>query len=125
MVDADWKPSIGFVYEKIKVAKEEIIKSLGGKDKNYKLIIDIINKKMKGRLDSTLHFTFYLLNLDYNHKDAQLQYDPDVMDVVLNVFQILFLRDLEMQRQFVIIELPKYKKKLIDLVGILNLNIVR
>ncbi|CAH1412779.1 unnamed protein product [Lactuca virosa] len=29
MVDADWKPSMGFVYGEIKVAKEEIITSLG------------------------------------------------------------------------------------------------
>ncbi|CAH1412781.1 unnamed protein product [Lactuca virosa] len=47
MVDADWKPSMGFVYGEIKVAKEEIITSLGGNEKAYKPIIDIINKKIK------------------------------------------------------------------------------
>ncbi|CAI9301632.1 unnamed protein product [Lactuca saligna] len=47
MVDADWKPSMGFVYEDIKVAKEEIMKALGGQEKAYKSIIDIITNKMK------------------------------------------------------------------------------
>ncbi|CAH1419480.1 unnamed protein product [Lactuca virosa] len=111
MVDADWKPSMGFVYGEIKVAKEEIIKSLGGNEKHYKPIIDIINTKMKGRLDSTLHLTSYLLNPYYHYKDPQLQYDPDVMDAVLDFFDTLFRGDLEMQRQVVTIDLPKYKKK--------------
>ncbi|XP_023770692.1 uncharacterized protein LOC111919332 [Lactuca sativa] len=62
MVDADWKTSMGFVYGELKVAKEEIMKALGGNEKAYKRIIDIINNKMKGRLDSKLHLTTYLLN---------------------------------------------------------------
>ncbi|CAH1422661.1 unnamed protein product [Lactuca virosa] len=111
MVDADWKPSMGFVYGEIKVAKEEIIKSLGGNEKHYKPIIDIMNTKMKGWLDSTLHLTFYLLNPYYHYNDAQLQFDPDVMDAVLDFFDTLFLGDLEMQRKVVTIDLPKYKKK--------------
>ncbi|CAI9263893.1 unnamed protein product [Lactuca saligna] len=66
---------------------------------------------MKGQLDSTLHLTSYLLNPYYHYNDAQLQFDPDVMDAVLDFFDTLFLGDLEIQRQFVTIDLPKYKKK--------------
>ncbi|CAI9265748.1 unnamed protein product [Lactuca saligna] len=111
MVDADWKPSMGFVYGELKVAKEEIIKSLGGNKKAYKPIIDIINHKMKGRLDSKLHLTAYLLN-PYNHyKDFQLQHDPDVMDAVLEFFDTLLCADFEKQRQVVMTDLPKYKQK--------------
>nr|KAJ0196902.1 hypothetical protein LSAT_V11C700375580 [Lactuca sativa] len=47
MVDADRKPSMGCVYGELKVAKEEIMKALGGNEKAYKPIIDIINHKMK------------------------------------------------------------------------------
>ncbi|CAH1441575.1 unnamed protein product [Lactuca virosa] len=111
MVDADWKPSMGFVYGEIKIAKEEIIKSLGGNEKHYKPIIDIINTKMKGWIDSTLHLTSYLLNSYYHYNDSQLQYDPDVMDAVLEFFDTLFYGDLEKQRQVVTVDLPKYKKK--------------
>ncbi|CAH1443591.1 unnamed protein product [Lactuca virosa] len=78
MIDANWKPLMSFVYGEIKIAKEEIIKSLGGNEKHYKPIIDIINTKMKGRLDSTLHLTSYLLNPYYHYNDSQLQYDHDV-----------------------------------------------
>ncbi|XP_023735705.1 uncharacterized protein LOC111883608 [Lactuca sativa] len=102
---------MGFVYGEIKVAKEEIIKSLGGNEKHYNTIIDIINTKIKGRLDSTLHLTYYLLNPYYHYNDAQLQFDPDVMDAVFDFFDPLFLGDLEMQRQVVTINLPMYKKK--------------
>nr|KAJ0192763.1 hypothetical protein LSAT_V11C800397080 [Lactuca sativa] len=112
MVDVDWMPSMGFVYEEIKVEKEEIIKSLGGNKKHYKPIIDIINTRMKGRLDSTLHLTSYLLNPYYHYNDAKLQFDLNVMDAVLDFFDTLFLGDLEMQRQVVTIDLPKYKKKI-------------
>ncbi|KAL7617858.1 hypothetical protein Lser_V15G04388 [Lactuca serriola] len=47
MVDADWKSSMGFVYGELKVAKEKIMKALGGNEKAYKPIIGIINHKMK------------------------------------------------------------------------------
>ena len=79
---------MGFVYGEIKVAKEEIIKSLGGNEKHYKPIIDIINTKMKGRLDSILHLTSYLLNPYCHYIDAQLQFDPDVMGAILDFFLI-------------------------------------
>ncbi|CAH1449265.1 unnamed protein product [Lactuca virosa] len=69
MVDADWKPSMGFVYGEIKKAKKEIIDALGGNKKAYEPIINIISKKMKGRLDSKLHLTAYLLNPYYHYKD--------------------------------------------------------
>lgn len=112
MVDADWKPSMGFVYGEIKKAKEELIDALGGNKKAYDPIINIISKKMEGRLDSRLHLTAYLLNPYYHYKDPQLQHDPDVMDAVLEFFDTLLAGDLEMQKQVVTIELPKYKKKL-------------
>ncbi|XP_052622567.1 uncharacterized protein LOC111885780 [Lactuca sativa] len=89
---------MGFVYGEIKVAKEEIITSLGGNEKAYKHIIDIINKKMKGRLDSSLHLTSYLLNPYYHYKDPQLQYDPDIMNSVLDFFDTLLCDNFEMQR---------------------------
>ncbi|KAL7592759.1 hypothetical protein Lser_V15G33003 [Lactuca serriola] len=111
MVDADWKPSMCFVYGELKVAKEEIMKALGGNEKAYKPIIDIINNKMKVRLDSKLHLTAYLLNRYYHYNDSKIQNDPDVMDAVLEFFDTLLFGDFEMQRQVVMIDLLKYKEK--------------
>jgi len=111
MVDADWKPSMGFVYGEIVKAKEEIIDALGGNKKAYEPIIKVITKKMEKRLDLNLHLTAYLLNPYYHYKDPQIQHDPDVMDAVLGFFDTLLAGDLEMQKQIVTIELPKYKNK--------------
>nr|KAJ0203426.1 hypothetical protein LSAT_V11C500259860 [Lactuca sativa] len=117
MVDADRKP------QWLKVAKEEIMKALGGNEKSYKPIVDIINHKMKGRLDSKLHWMTYLLNPYYHYKDSQLQHDPDVMDEILEFFDTLLCGDFEMQRQIMMIDLPKYKEILIDLERILQLKV--
>lgn len=35
---------------------------------------------MKGRLDSALHVTAYLLNLYYFYKDTEIQHVPDVSE---------------------------------------------
>ena len=112
MVDADWKPAMGFVYGEIKKAKQEVIDALGGNKKAYEPIMKIVDTKMKGRLDSKLHLTAYLLNPYYLYKDPQIQNDPDVMDAVLEFFDTLLAGDIEMQRQVLTIELPKYQKKL-------------
>nr|KAJ0214004.1 hypothetical protein LSAT_V11C400196660 [Lactuca sativa] len=76
MVDAHWKPTMGFVYGEIKVAKEEIIKSLGGNEKHYKPIIDIINTKMKG-----LEMQRQVTTIDFpKHKK---KYDRFVSDIAV------------------------------------------
>ncbi|CAH1427638.1 unnamed protein product [Lactuca virosa] len=106
-----------FVYGKIKLGKEEIMKALGNQEKAYKPIIDIITNKMKGKLDSKLHLAAYLLNPYYHYKDSQLHHDHDIMDAVLEFFDTLLFEDLEMQRQVVTIELPKYKEK-VDRFGV-------
>jgi hypothetical protein len=59
MFDSDIKPSVAFLYGNILKAKEEIKVGIGNIDKNgnlYKSIIDIIDAKMKDRLDSPLHW---------------------------------------------------------------------
>ncbi|XP_019178166.1 PREDICTED: uncharacterized protein LOC109173393 [Ipomoea nil] len=55
LVDCDSKPSMGFVYGELMRAKEEIKHALSDVPRNYKSIIDIIEEKMKDRLDSPLH----------------------------------------------------------------------
>ncbi|GJZ03815.1 ribonuclease H-like domain-containing protein [Tanacetum coccineum] len=93
MVDADWKPSMGFVYRKMIKAKEEIKGVLGGNKKAYEPIIKIIEKKMKGRLDTVLHLMAYLLNPYYFYKDTKIQHDPDVSDAVHEYFETILAGD--------------------------------
>ncbi|GKC53422.1 hypothetical protein Tco_1076167 [Tanacetum coccineum] len=112
MVDADWKPSMGFVYGEMIKAKEEIKAVLGDNKKAYEPIIKIIEKKMKGRLDTVLHLMAYLLNPYYFYKNTEIQHDPDVSDAVLAFFEIILAGDLEMQLEVTNVEMPKYKKQM-------------
>ncbi|XP_023747074.1 uncharacterized protein LOC111895205 [Lactuca sativa] len=66
---------------------------------------------MKGRLDSSLHLTSYILIPYYHYMDPNIQYDPDIMNGVLDFFDTILRGNFEMQRQVVTIDLPKYKKK--------------
>ena len=62
LVDGDWCPSMAFVYGDIKEAKSKIIRILKDVKDTYEPILEIIDSKIKGRLDSPLHLTAYLLN---------------------------------------------------------------
>ncbi|GJS10506.1 pescadillo-like protein [Tanacetum coccineum] len=112
MVDADWKPSMGFVYGEMIKAKEEIKAVLGDNKKAYEPIIKIIKKKIKGRLDMILHLMDYLLNPYYFYKDMEIQHNLDVSNAVLAFFKIILTRDLEMQLEVTNVEMPKYKKQM-------------
>ncbi|KAL4560071.1 hypothetical protein LXL04_032219 [Taraxacum kok-saghyz] len=111
MVDIDKKPSMGFVFGEIMNARKAIRDVLGDCEKDYELIMDIISSKMKGKLDSCLHLTAYLLNPYYHYKDPNIQHDGEVMEAVLEFFDTIFHGDLEMQHQIINVELPKYKNK--------------
>ncbi|XP_052624140.1 uncharacterized protein LOC128132127 [Lactuca sativa] len=111
MVDADRKPSMGFVYGEIQNAKQEIINALGNNKKAYEPIMDIISKKMKGRLDTTLHLTAYLLNPYYLYKNPEIQNDIDVTDAIVDFVDTIYPGDHSLQNHIVMVELPVYMGK--------------
>jgi len=59
LVDGDVKPSMGFVYGELLKAKREIKEAFSNNESRFKEVIVVIDKKMKGRLDSPLHLTAY------------------------------------------------------------------
>ncbi|GJZ07223.1 putative transcription factor/ chromatin remodeling BED-type(Zn) family protein [Tanacetum coccineum] len=65
----------------------------------------------KGRLDSPLHLTAYLLNPYYFFKDESIKDDVMVSDAVFKCLEKFFYNDFERQDQVSNIELPKYKRK--------------
>jgi hypothetical protein len=67
LVDGDVKTSMGFVYGEIVKAKKEIKEVYGNVASRYKDAIDVVEKKMKDRLDSPLHLAAYLLNPYYSY----------------------------------------------------------
>ena len=60
LVDGDVRPAMGFVYGELKKAKDEIKEALNHKEEKYKPILDIVDAKGKGRIDTPLHLTAYL-----------------------------------------------------------------
>ncbi|CAD6243862.1 unnamed protein product [Miscanthus lutarioriparius] len=85
MVDGDMKPSMAFLYGEILKAKKEIMVGLGNIDKVgtlnlYNNIIEIIDEKMKGRLNSPLHLAAYFLNPYYSYNDSSIFGEEEVMD---------------------------------------------
>nr|KAJ0205881.1 hypothetical protein LSAT_V11C500298160 [Lactuca sativa] len=88
MVDADRKPSMGFVYGEIQNAKQEIINALGHNKKAYEPIMDIISKKMK-----------------------EIQNDIDVTDAIVDFVDTIYPGDHSFQNHIVMVELPVYMGK--------------
>ncbi|XP_019178820.1 PREDICTED: uncharacterized protein LOC109173953 [Ipomoea nil] len=75
IVDQDKRPSMGFVYGELMQVKEDIKKAFNAVERNYELIIKIVEEKMSNRLDSPLHLMAFMLNPYYHFKDPQLHLD--------------------------------------------------
>nr|GEW74104.1 hypothetical protein [Tanacetum cinerariifolium] len=87
LVDGDQKPSMGFLYEELKKAKEDIKTAFNNVEIHYRPIIDIIDSRSKSRLDSPLHLTAYLLNPYYFFKDESIKDDVMVSDTVFKCLE--------------------------------------
>ena len=112
LVDGDRKPSMGFLYGELKRAKEEIREALKNVESNYRPIFEIIDVKSKGRLDSPLHMTAYILNPYYFFKGPISSiYTNEISDGFCNFVEILYPDDIEMQNLIVNIEFGKYLDK--------------
>lgn len=69
MVDSEQFPPMGFIYESMDRAKEEIAKNMGNDESKYKAIWDIIDARWDKQLHTHLHAAAYFLN-------PQCQYEP-------------------------------------------------
>ncbi|XP_019160773.1 PREDICTED: uncharacterized protein LOC109157329 [Ipomoea nil] len=62
LVDGEKEPAMGFLYNVMDEAKEKIAKNLGGEEKDYKEIWDLIDKKWEIQMHRDLHAAAYFLN---------------------------------------------------------------
>ncbi|KAL8248797.1 hypothetical protein R6Q59_005665, partial [Mikania micrantha] len=111
MVDADWKPSMGFIYGELEKAKNEIKKALNDNKTAFDPIIDIISNKSSNRLDTCLHLTAYILNPYYFYNNPEVRDDLNANDAVVDFVGVLFPKDYEKQKEILSVELPIYKRK--------------
>lgn len=110
LVDSD-RPSMPWLYGELEVAKKEIKEEVySGVEKNYKSIIDIIETRAKGRLDSNLHLAGYFLNPYYFAKNrVEIGEDLACMEAILNCVEKFFPDDLNTQVKVSDEELIMYK----------------
>ncbi|XP_022865633.1 uncharacterized protein LOC111385475 [Olea europaea var. sylvestris] len=109
LVDGEEKPSIGFVYGELLKAKDDIAKILK-RECDYKPILDIIDAKRKGRLDSSLHTTAFVLNPFYFFKNPCIKDDSFMINNLIACVEKFFPND-QMQHHVINIELQKYVQK--------------
>ncbi|KAH6824104.1 hypothetical protein C2S53_004070 [Perilla frutescens var. hirtella] len=111
IADGDTKPSMGFLYGELIQAKEDIKISLSNLPKNYEPIIEVIDGRMKGRLDSSLHLTAYLLNPFYHYNNSLIQLDKDVVLGIMDCIDVIYPGDISVQDKILNEEFPIYREK--------------
>lgn len=111
LVDGDVKPSMGFVSGEIIKAMREIKESYGNVESRYKDVMAAVEKKMKGRLDSPLHLSAYLLNPYYSYADTSIFDDGTRTEGFINCVETFYHDDKEKQDQAVNVELRKFQNK--------------
>ncbi|XP_066382642.1 uncharacterized protein [Miscanthus floridulus] len=116
MVDSDIKPSLSFMYGDIIKPKEEIkmgfcnIEKIGNLNL-YNNVIEIINDKMKDRLDTPLHKAAYLLNPYYSYNDDPIFMNDKIMDGFFTVVETFYHGDYGKQNKVLNEELCKFREK--------------
>ncbi|KAF7135096.1 hypothetical protein RHSIM_Rhsim08G0134200 [Rhododendron simsii] len=98
LVDGD-RPSMGFVYGELQKVKQEIIEACKSKEAQYKPILDIIDTKSQGWLDSPLHLTAYLLNPFYFYKDQTIQNDSSIMEAIVECVERFYPEDIHTKKR--------------------------
>ncbi|KAF0933220.1 hypothetical protein E2562_016164 [Oryza meyeriana var. granulata] len=124
MVDGDIKPSMSFLYGDILKAKEQIKVAVGTVDKTGNLcnnIIEIIEGKMKNRLDCPIHLASYCLNPYYSYNDPSIFEAEEVMDGFIAAVETFYHGDYEKQNQVLNDDLHKFK----DQVGHFAKNVAK
>ncbi|CAO2038512.1 unnamed protein product, partial [Urochloa humidicola] len=116
MVDSDIKPSMAFLYGEIVKAKEQIKVAIRNIDKPvnlalYNNVIEIIDNKMKDRLDSPLHLAAYLMNPYYSYNDESVFTSEQVMDGFITTVETFYHGDYDKQSKVLNEELHKFRDK--------------
>jgi len=111
LVDGDVRPAMAFLYGELIKAKKEIKEAFGNVENNYKDVMAIVDKKMKGRLDSSLHVAAYLLNPYYSYRDAAIFDDSSVVEKFMLCCETYFKGDEEKEYLAVNEDFDKFRTK--------------
>lgn len=107
---------MAFLYGDIVKAKEEIKVGFRNLEKPgiltlYNNVIEIIDAKMKDRLDTPLHLAAYLLNPYYSYNDDSIFTNEQVMDGFMTAVETFYHGDYDKQSKVINEELHKFRDK--------------
>jgi hypothetical protein len=115
MVDGDVKPSMAWLYGEILKAKEEMRMAVGNVDKTgtalYKSIIEVVDGKMKNRVDCPIHMAAYCLNPYYSYNKPSIFDSEHVMDGFIAAVETFYHGDYDKQNQVLNDDFHKFKDK--------------
>jgi hypothetical protein len=101
LVDEDVKPTKGFLFGELTKAKRERKQCYGNMEARYIDVMAIVDKKLKGQLDSLLHLAAYLLNPHYSYGDTSLFDDGTIIEEFITCVETFYHADEDMQDQVV------------------------
>jgi hypothetical protein len=102
---------MGWVYGELLKAKREIKEAFDNVQSRYKEVMEVIDKKMNGRLDSPLHLTAYLLNPHYSYSDPSIFDQPTITEGFIACVEKFYWYDEDKQDQAAHIDLKKFMNK--------------
>ncbi|XP_056847454.1 uncharacterized protein LOC108832155 [Raphanus sativus] len=111
LVDGDKKPTMGYLHGELLQAKKDIRTGLNNIEMNIQPIMNIIDQRIEGRLDSPLHMTGYLLNPYYLYKDQTIPLHNNVLTSFFKCVNAFIPDDISKQRNVINSEINKYKNK--------------
>jgi len=111
LADGDVKASMSFIYGELLKAKREIKEVFGNNETRFKDVLAVIEKKMKGRLDSPLHLTAYLLNPHYSFTNPSIFDEPKMNEAFIACVEQFYYHDEDKQDQAANIELKKFQNR--------------
>ncbi|CAA0819868.1 hAT dimerisation domain-containing protein / transposase-related, partial [Striga hermonthica] len=111
LVDGDVKPTMGFLYKELTKAKREIKQCYGNMEARYRDVMSIVDKKMKGRLDSPIHLVVCVLNPYYSYADTSLFEDGTVIEGFMKCVETFYHADEDMQDKVVNYELRIFQTR--------------
>ncbi|KAI5444718.1 hypothetical protein KIW84_013119 [Lathyrus oleraceus] len=88
MVDNERKPTMGYIYATMGVAKESIERAFNSNSSKYKFVFDIIDKRWECQLHHPLHSTGYYLKPEYYYEKPEIENDHKLYKGVIGLFGI-------------------------------------
>ncbi|KAM0863341.1 hypothetical protein ACQ4PT_044662 [Festuca glaucescens] len=110
LADSDG-PSKVTMYGELLSTKKAIMAAVENSEKDYLMIIQAMDMKMKGRLDSPLHIAAFMLNPKYSYADSTIFSDVEVVAAFMEVMEQFYHDDDEKQNIVLNIDFTRFKNK--------------